>query len=849
MVTILHSPKYQEWPSNDKVFTVDARALINNSLCYNQGNFNQENNRAPFHVLLVCFSVGGFGDIIFGIKFARYILNTFPTTHITFLTGDNSNLILKAQKSALDFVEKALLSDYTNRVRVVASRLLRYGNLAVRVIECHHVFRIMYVVPAVSRAQILLTGNYSAASYLNLHSNSYNFTEYNAPAAQFGAAQTGVPYNGEGQLGILLSTDDELLPTPPLLDAVINRRPFSLAYFYTDKRNVDNLAGTNPLLELSLCFLEYFTLIRKESVNYISLSPNQNPSGIAILCKHRMINNLADFIETDPSAGKIDELQALGKVLRDKVYKEDGKMLIEMINYCAMDSKDMFALYQRSIPLVFISGDQSVTDFISTNQYPNQDIFYQIMAWKKELAAALGMSQIPSACGKIPAHILVALKNNPHADFRLRGLRLVENTLLFALNGSPGACQPYLSSDQLGTETYERLVTELKSHKLQFLYKIQQINNQAVNLTQTNPMVSDFKPQQINLGEQEEWLKILSIGSQSGMYIDWLRGSKSSSKGSIYVSIFPYLLNGDRQPAFYGIPVGESDKSGCKNILAKVWWKAEPDTSMSCIVTRAVAAIGMAHIVNNIFRSSSPLQYHLTYTYASLDTRCFPDSSLMPGMLLFSERAPTSMSFRSFLQNPEICDIGALSSVLLQLFWIIYKLQHIGGVVHNALNVDSNILVESLGSPRSITLDELPHSDGDIWSKNIERHQGSNILKLPVKFLVRIQGFSNSRFNYDKISYISIGATKNIHGRTQNNSFSSSPTSNITAREHDKNVLFQEYPMLFQGNVIKYSLPFLLSELAGFCGPFLKEKPKLVRYPCTDFPQLFSEGSVEPVEE
>jgi len=41
-----------------------------------------------------------------------------------------------------------------------------------------------------------------------------------------------------------------------------------------------------------------------------------------------MINNLADFIETDPSAGKIDELQALGKVLRDKVYKEDGKMLI-----------------------------------------------------------------------------------------------------------------------------------------------------------------------------------------------------------------------------------------------------------------------------------------------------------------------------------------------------------------------------------------------------------------------------------------------------------------------------------------------------------------------------------------
>ena len=234
-----------------------------------------------------------------------------------------------------------------------------------------------------------------------------------------------------------------------------------------------------------------------------------------------------------------------------------------------MDSKDMFALYQRSIPLVFISGDQSVTDFISTNQYPNQDIFYQIMAWKKELAAALGMSQIPSACGKIPAHILVALKNNPHADFRLRGLRLVENTLLFALNGSPGACQPYLSSDQLGTETYERLVTELKSHKLQFLYKIQQINNQAVNLTQTNPMVSDFKPQQINLGEQEEWLKILSIGSQSGMYIDWLRGSKSSSKGSIYVSIFPYLLNGDRQPAFYGIPVGESDKSGCKNILAK----------------------------------------------------------------------------------------------------------------------------------------------------------------------------------------------------------------------------------------------------------------------------------------
>jgi len=833
--------------NNNESFNVDSGNLVSNSLCYTENNFNEE-SKSIFYILLVCFAVGGLGDIIFGIKFAQYILNSFPSIHITLLTGDRNDISQQAQQNKINFVQKAL-NAYVNRVTVVGSL-----SLSPAFLDCPREFKIMYVVPAVgNNIKISLTGNYAGASYNRLYYNSYNFSEYNTPSKT--NSETGVP-NGNGQLGLLLSTDDKLLPAPPLLNTVINNRPFSLAYFYMDEATVFkahvkgqkeyesqdeyNVRAKNELYkahyELSTCFLHYFNLLKNYSRSYNSLYENQSPSGIAILCKHGMIDNLVNFIEKYlyPDAQNVNELKKLGEILRAKVYKENGKMLIEMIDYCRMDSKEMFALYQRSLPTVFISGDQSITDFISVNQYPDQDIFYQIMGWKMNLAQALGIKEITNACGKIPKGVLINLKNNPNADFRLRGLRLVENTLNFALKHGgdvEGRCTYYKHSDQLGTQVYSDLVIKLKSYEIDFLYSILDTGQGTVKLTQKNNNFMDFKPKQ-NLHH-----------TQNEMYLDWLRGS-NSSKGSIYVRVFPYVLNGDSQPVNIGIPVGDHNNPGCKSILSRAEQKINTLSNTYFAVTRSVAAIGMASIVNQLIRRNSILKKHLTYTYASLDTRCLNVKSLLPGMVLFSERAPTSMSLKEFLNNPDIYDVGALSSVLLQLFWIIYKLQWEGEVVHNGFQLESSILVEPLNSPRVIDLDNIPTDVGsDIWSGGFEEKVGTIDMKLPVKFLVRIQDFSNSRFTIEQTIFSSVADD------TSDTAHNYSPLKLLQSRDHDKNVFMETYKEVFNGKALTYSLPYLLIQLSIFYGNTLVQKPKLSRYPSTDFSNLFNGDEVLHVVE
>ena len=72
------------YSSND-MFHIDERSLIVNTRCYLGAKL--EANQ-PLNVILVVFEANGFGDLVFGAKFAEYLVKQWPSLHITILTSN-----------------------------------------------------------------------------------------------------------------------------------------------------------------------------------------------------------------------------------------------------------------------------------------------------------------------------------------------------------------------------------------------------------------------------------------------------------------------------------------------------------------------------------------------------------------------------------------------------------------------------------------------------------------------------------------------------------------------------------------------------------------------------------------
>jgi hypothetical protein len=95
---------------------------------------------------------------------------------------------------------------------------------------------------------------------------------------------------------------------------------------------------------------------------------------------------------------------------------------------------EMIILYEYSLPIIFISGDQSISDFISVNKYYNEykhGIYYQIFSWKQNLADSLGCKDY--VCCKIHKSMLNDISEDPEFDFRYTGMLYVKSLLLYAL--------------------------------------------------------------------------------------------------------------------------------------------------------------------------------------------------------------------------------------------------------------------------------------------------------------------------------------------------------------------------------------------------------------------------------
>ena len=566
-------------------------------------------------------------------------------------------------------------------------------------------FDIMFVTPKLPTPQdINITGQYADRTYRRLSRNSYCWGEYNGSTNMI---TTGVPYTNcnQNQTGLMLESLDKFNDLPPYLDSVLDGRPFSIVYVYAGSTFIGGQVGGpynlmhngegNKLANLTLMFHTYTRKLKSLGMGQIVVAVKQGEMQPIIDFCNRVARGQYNFTSS-MTQGKLDRIAEVGAMLTERVTED-----FEFIEACKVPKANMMGMYQRSLPVVFVSGDQSLTDFLSANKYlENATVYYQVFGWKEQLARACG---VPAnhGVGEIPEANLKGLRTNPIVDFRLRGLTIAESLLKYAhSNQTTGSSIPFVqcnAGDTIGTNEYARSVEALQLHVGDFIYEVS---------------FPGDSPRQANLSISSQVRDFTrKINYIPGKPVaNWFMGSKS---GNIYLSEYAYASTPNIEPP---------SQTGCSRLSFPV------HHSEGLNVSSALMAVSLAKITNQAIlrgeredktegelRAMGLSDNEVTYTlrakrgdfataprnfswvYGTLDNSCRDHSTT--GMTLYHELLPTSISLNDFLRDPSICTVGTMCEILYQVCMVIraFRTTAMAHVSHNSMaDFDKALRVEHL---------------------------------------------------------------------------------------------------------------------------------------------------------
>ena len=698
------------YSSND-MFHIDERSLIVNTRCYLGAKL--EANQ-PLNVILVVFEANGFGDLVFGAKFAEYLVKQWPSLHITILTSNENqpgafNFIQKPLLSYLDVTYDTLLGpahpDY--RVQHRADGRITVINGGGRTTHAFHlntddigkVYHVLFVVPSlVPPRDIIIYGQYSDATMNYLRTNSYQFSEYNSGGA---GLVTGVPSpscNFE-QVGLMLESFDTMYPLPAFLTSVLNGRTFSLFYCYASDDFIDDQVN-GPLALFNNSTQNKVGNLIIEMYSYLeSLRALPDAGQIVVIMKkgsRRAFTRFGTLVEAgnynhpqlggmgaDLTQERVAKIIQVAAIIRDGVNPE-----FEFIDWCEVPKAQALALYQRSLPVIMVSGDQSLTDFISVNPYFHRaTVYYQVFNWKRDLAQSMG---IPAGhgVGQIPSAQLHMMKTDPRMDFRLRGLTIVESLLVRAWNNRQGhavnGCPQFTQctgGNQLGVDGYARFVKAILDYEGDFLYEVHPMpgaDGSASVQLKMPPGVQDFVG---NLQFLPDYMA------------NWFKGSKA---GNILLNFHPYGPNVQNGPL----------RATCTQLDFPIL--SNPYRVSSGIMSIGVACLcniaiqlqkKMVNATPQIVQQMQPAEreelrriasgeiptavLNLAYAYGSLDTTCMVNVPVH-GMVICREYNPMSIPLDTFLSSKE-CTVYDICGILYQVIRTLRSLNTVlmGHLIHN----------------------------------------------------------------------------------------------------------------------------------------------------------------------
>ena len=130
-------------------------------------------------------------------------------------------------------------------------------------------------------------------------------------------------------------------------------------------------------------------------------------------------------------------LELKKKHKRDTQYLSNLKRLQMLMNnplftfeqFPPLKMKEMLGFLQHSLPIVFISGDNTPAEFISVNKSKTLYIVYSAFVWKRGVSNALGVNVDDNAYGGIAEINRSKFMDNIKNNFSINGMVQVENLM------------------------------------------------------------------------------------------------------------------------------------------------------------------------------------------------------------------------------------------------------------------------------------------------------------------------------------------------------------------------------------------------------------------------------------
>jgi len=537
--------------SKEQIVTKNKKNIKCN-LSFETNKFNELIDKYivdSFKIICTIGDTSGYGDIIFFIKFVKYLLAQY----------DKIKIIIVVSNRKITFVSN-ILNPYIihsdNEVKIIPK-----GNNRLELIVGYIVDNklcsnyeidgdILFIVPKTN-----ISINLKYKNLETIKRNSYTLSEYNPMEEHTKSTiNTGI---GSKKIGMLNNN------FPNTINNI--KKPFSITYIYLDEQSIyeyyfepskinfeidDNTIWNletlfkNIKIKLNKKFLKddyfedflisdkyeivIFIKICLEYRNYLNELTTLTDSQILIYSRGDSVNRIKTFIQ------KLNKTQINILKLESLHYNLllNPNFTFEQLPPKSYD--EMRVLYEHCLPIVFISGDQSLTDFVTLNKYfidkYNYGIYYQIFSWKQNLAESLGTNNY--ICFKITNDVLNNLAYNPTFDFRYRGMLFIHSLLLFALQYKLGLNN--ICTDLDSKKTVYRLIDEYKIPKFEKLYENYirngDINNNLNYVVEFGELIitENSDPFNINM--------LLGKLKHNNKFTSWLMGTEISDVFLKYTS-------------------------------------------------------------------------------------------------------------------------------------------------------------------------------------------------------------------------------------------------------------------------------------------------------------------------
>jgi hypothetical protein len=319
------------------------------------------------YMLVITAPCYGFGDIVFGKKFAQYLRSWYgatvmiATTHVSGFekVGEPGKNLIPLEGKTTECRRFARLKPGKN---LGSPDLIFVAPLQAD------------MDPSVADVRALIP---SADKF-----NTFFLSEYNPWAPKGFDFPTGV---GAGHVGLFLSKPRGSIPRPASL-----KGPFALAYL---AESIDSSDGC------LIAFIEMVAAKHKKNKVFDVVVPPWVTNDIDYLGS-KIARKVKKYFPSVHAVGKNKQVM--------EIANKGGNLLRLRGDILPVSHTKMMSLIRWSVPDVLLTGDQSISDAISC--CPTKNIFYQIAPWKDKLGRALA-KELPNkylmsrktSCGTLQA--------------------------------------------------------------------------------------------------------------------------------------------------------------------------------------------------------------------------------------------------------------------------------------------------------------------------------------------------------------------------------------------------------------------------------------------------------------